>query len=92
MPHTQSAKKALRQNLKRRAANRATKKTVKTQVKKFLGALTVSGGTAEQRQAEYNAAAAKLDKAAKKRVIHPNAASRKKSQLARRLNAAAAAK
>ncbi len=85
MPHTRSAEKRLRQNEKRRLHNRAVKKTIKGQIKTFLGAL--NGGDAA---AELKAAIRKLDKAAAKRVIHPNAAARKKSQLARRLAAAQA--
>jgi small subunit ribosomal protein S20 len=85
MPHTKSAKKHQRQSEKRRLANRAVKKAIKTQLKRFL---TVAGeGNAEKLQAEYNLAAKKLDKAAAKRVIHPNLAARKKSQLARKLRA-----
>lgn len=90
MPHTKSAKKALRQDAKRRDRNRAVKKALKGQLKKFATALTE--GSAEQKQAEFVAAVKKLDKAGVRRVIHPNAAARKKSQLARKLNAAAAAK
>ncbi len=89
MPHTKSAKKHQRQSEKRRLANRATKKAIKTQIKRFVAA--TSEGNAEKMQAEYNAAAKKLDKAAAKRVIHPNLAARKKSQLARRLRAQATA-
>jgi small subunit ribosomal protein S20 len=85
MPHTKSAKKHQRQSEKRRLANRATKKAIKTQIKRFLAA--AGGGNAEKLQAEYNLAAKKLDKAAAKRVIHPNLAARKKSQLARKLRA-----
>jgi len=88
MPHTKSAKKSLRQDEKRRARNRAVKKALKTQLKKFAG--TVTDGTAEQKQAEFIAAVKRLDKAAARRVIHPNAAARKKSQLARQLAAPAA--
>jgi small subunit ribosomal protein S20 len=88
MPHTKSAKKSLRQDEKRRARNRTVKKGLKTQLKKF--AATLTGGTAEQKQAEYLAAIKRLDKAAARRVIHPNAAARKKSQLARQLAAPAA--
>jgi small subunit ribosomal protein S20 len=84
MPHTRSAKKNLRKSEKRRLANRATKKAVKTQIKKFQAAL---GGPVEELKAQYNLAAKKLDKAAAKRVIHPNLAARKKSQLARALHA-----
>jgi small subunit ribosomal protein S20 len=88
MPHTKSAKKSLRQDEKRRARNRAVKKALKSQLKKFAGTLT--GATAEQKQAEFIAAVKRLDKAAARRVIHPNAAARKKSQLALKLAAPAA--
>jgi small subunit ribosomal protein S20 len=90
MPHTTSAKKALRQTEKRNLRNRATKKAIKNQIKKFLA--VVKDGTPEQKLAELKVCAKKLDKAASNRVIHPNAASRKKSQLAKMLNAPAAKK
>jgi small subunit ribosomal protein S20 len=83
MPHTNSAKKSVRQTEKRRLHNRAVKKAVKTQIKKVLEAVD---GPIEQLQTEYNVAAKRLDKAAAKRVIHPNMAARKKSQLARLLH------
>ena len=85
MPHTKSAKKSLRQDEKRRDRNRAAKKALRTQLKKFAGAQ--KEGTAEQKQAEFVAAVKLLDKAAARRVLHPNAAARKKSQLARQLAA-----
>ena len=81
MPHTKSAKKRLRQNEKRRLRNRSTKSAIKTQIKKVLAA--AKGGTAEGLRTQLNLAAKKLDKAAAKRIIHPNLAARKKSQLAR---------
>jgi small subunit ribosomal protein S20 len=80
MPHTRSAEKSLRQDEKRRLRNRATKKAIKGQIKEFLGAV----GT-DKAAAELKAAIRKLDKAAARRVIHPNAAARKKSQLTRML-------
>ena len=83
MPHTSSAKKALRQDAKRRDRNKAVKKAIKVQIKKFEA--TVKDGTADQKKAEFVAAVKKLDKAAARKVIHPNAAARKKSQLARKL-------
>jgi small subunit ribosomal protein S20 len=85
MPHTSSAEKALRQTEKRRERNRATKKAIKQQIKKFLALL--KDGTPEQKTAEFKICVKKLDKAASKRVIHKNAASRKKSQLAKKLTA-----
>jgi small subunit ribosomal protein S20 len=87
MPHTKSAEKALRQTEKRRLHNRAIKKALKVQVKKFQATLT--GSTPEQRLTEFKSAAKKLDKAAAKHVIHKNRAARLKSQLARQLTAAA---
>lgn len=80
MPHTKSAKKNLRKSEKRRLHNRAVKRTIRTHLKRFLAAI---GGPAEQLQTEYNLAAKRLDKAAARRIIHPNLAARKKSQLAR---------
>ncbi len=86
MPHTSSAKKALRQTEKRNLRNRAEKKAIKIQIKKFLA--VVKEGTTEQRTTEFKAAVRKLDKAATKKVIHRNLAARKKSQLARKLGTA----
>ena len=83
MPHTHSAKKSLRKSEKRRVRNRAIKRTLKTHIKRFLDALD---GPIEMLQQEYNLAAKKLDKAAAKRVIHPNLASRKKSQLGKAMH------
>jgi small subunit ribosomal protein S20 len=68
--------------------NRAAKSAIKTQIKRFLAAVD---GPVDKLREEYNLAAKKLDKAAAKRVIHPNLAARKKSQLARALNQKAAA-
>ena len=82
MPHTRSAKKNLRKNEKRRLVNKAKKRAIKTQLKHFTDALD---GPIEKLREEYNLAAKKLDKAAAKRVVHPNLAARKKSQLARAL-------
>ncbi|WP_425618644.1 30S ribosomal protein S20 [Anatilimnocola sp. NA78] len=87
MPHTSSAKKRQRQNLKRRATNRATKSLLKTQVRKVTAAATAGDLTAAA--TEFKTAAQKLDRAAVKGVIHKNAASRKKSRLAAALKKAA---
>ena len=80
MPHTKSAKKNLRKTEKRRLHNRAIKRSIKTHLKRFLAAVA---GPVEKLQEEYGLAAMKLDKAASRRVIHPNLAARKKSQMAR---------
>lgn len=81
MPITSSAKKALRSSKRKRLVNLAAKekltKTVKT-VKKLVVAKTKEG-TKEALSLAYKA----LDKAAKNGVIKKNAASRKKSRLAK---------
>ena len=68
MPHTTSAKKALRQTAKRNLRNRAEKKAIKIQIKKFLA--VVKEGTPDQKMAEFKAAVRKIDKAATKKG-HP---------------------
>jgi small subunit ribosomal protein S20 len=88
MPHTRSAKKNLRKSQKRRLHNRAAKKGVKGQIKAFQAALN---GPIEELRTQFKLACKRLDKAAAKRVVHPNLAARKKSQLARALNAKEAA-
>ena len=90
MPHTSSARKRLRQTEKRRKRNRAAIKAIKVQIKKLSD--LVGKGAADQVQTEFKLTVKRLDKAAHKRIIHPNAAARKKSQLARLIHAKAGAK
>jgi len=85
MPHTRSARKHLRQTEKRRLKNRSTKKAIKTQIKKLKE--IIAGGPADRIQAEYNLLAKKLDKAAARRIVHPNLAARNKSQMAKLIQA-----
>jgi small subunit ribosomal protein S20 len=84
MPHTRSAKKQLRKITKRRLHNRTVIKAVKTQIKRVLA--VAEEGTVEDLRQQYNLAAKKLDKAAAKRIVHPNLAARKKSQLGKLLH------
>ncbi len=71
MPHTRGASKRLRQSAKRRLQNRATKKAIKTQVKTVLDA---ASGSVDALREQFRLAVKKLDKAAAKRIIHPNMA------------------
>ncbi len=88
MAHSLSAKKRIRQSIKRRARNRARKEVLKDQVKTFLGAL---GGDLAKAETELRKTVSRLDKVASKHTIHKNTASRRRSRLTRRLNAAKAA-
>ena len=87
MPHLKSAKKRMRQTLKRRDHNRATKKALKKQLKSVAEVAGEKQVNLEQLKKEAVIAIKKLDKAAARRVIHPNTAARKKSQIARLINA-----
>ena len=89
MPHTPSAKKSMRQDAIRRARNRAAKKAIKIQIKKLTE--PAKDAALDSLQMELKVAIKKLDKAAARRIIHPNTAARKKSQLARLLNSKAKA-
>ena len=85
MAHSLSAKKRIRQNEKRRTQNRARKSQIKTQVRRFLEA--VSAQDLELAETEFRTTCKKLDQVAITSTIHKNTASRKKSRLQRRLNA-----
>ena len=89
MPRIKSAKKRLRQNVKRRIRNRRVSSAVKTEIKKVSTA--VAEADAARAKAELALAYKKLDKAAAKRVIHRNAASRHKSRLAKKVQKLAGA-
>ena len=87
MAHSRSAKKRIRQNIKRRGLNRWRKNQVAQAVKAFDQALQEgrTDAAAEQLKVVYK----KLDRVVTKGTIHKNAASRKKARLTRRLNQAA---
>jgi small subunit ribosomal protein S20 len=74
------------QNEKRRVANKAVRSELKTRVKN-----AVTSADADTGPEAFRLAVKRIDKAAAKGVIHKNAAARRKSRLARRVAAAAAA-
>ena len=86
MAHSLSAKKRIRQDVKRRARNRWRKGQVKEAVRAFNEAL--SAGEAEQAREQLKAVYRSLDRVAAKGTIHKNAAARHKARLTKRLNAA----
>jgi small subunit ribosomal protein S20 len=82
--HHASALKQQRQGLKHRARNRQNLAKLKTQVKKLRAA--VAKGDAETAKALLSETVSEIDRAAKKGVVHDNAAARYKSRLSRRVN------
>ena len=85
MAHSLSAKKRVKQNLKRRMINRTRKSAVKTQIKHFESAL--AGGDAKAAAEQFRLVAKRLDRVASTSTMHKKTAARKKSRLAKRLNA-----
>jgi small subunit ribosomal protein S20 len=82
LANSSSAEKRIRQERKRREANRAQRSKLKTGLKK-VG----SAESAEAATEAFKEVSGLLDRLATRRVIHPNKAARKKSQLARQLAA-----
>jgi small subunit ribosomal protein S20 len=83
MPHTRSAKKRLRQNQKRYLRNRSVKHAIKTYMRKVLACIENKDlGSARD---YFRLAAKKIDKAAARRIIHPNKGARLKRRLAQKL-------
>jgi small subunit ribosomal protein S20 len=77
-----SQKKRILTNAKATERNKAVKSELRTRVKNAIG----SAGT-EKADEDLRRAVKRLDKAATKGVIHPNAAARRKSRLMRQINA-----
>ncbi len=84
MANIKSAKKRAGTNEKSRIANKMIKTNLKTTEKEFLAA--VASGDSEKALESCKKATKKFDMAATKGVIHKNAADRKKSQFAKKLN------
>ncbi len=85
MAHSLSAKKRIRQNAKRKTINRARKSQVKTQIKYFEAA--VAEGDAVKAAEQLRLATQRIDKSASTSTMHKRTAARKKSRLAKKLNA-----
>lgn len=88
MANIKSALKRIKVAERRTLRNKMVKSAVKTAVKKFD--LAVSAGNLDEAKVLYAKAVKALDQAAAKGVIHKNAAARKKSRLAVKLNKALA--
>ncbi|MBQ8297703.1 MAG: 30S ribosomal protein S20 [Ruminococcus sp.] len=84
MPNIKSAKKRVKVNQTKAAANKARKSNLKTILKKADTACAT--GAADKAEA-IKVAIKRVDQACAKGLMHKNAAARKKSQLAKKLNA-----
>ena len=88
MPHSKSAAKRLKQTEKARFLNKSARSSMKTEIKKVFDA--AAAGKIDEARKLAAFAMKRIDKAAKRRAIHPNAANRKKSQVMVAINKAAA--
>ena len=83
MANIKSQKKRILTNAKRAERNKRTKSELKTRVKHATNTI----GTDDNTEA-VRVAVKRIDMAAAKGIIHPNAAARKKSRLMKKVNAA----
>ena len=90
MANTKSATKEIRVAEARHERNKSVRSLTKTIVHKAESSL--SKGDIEAAKTDIKAASSSLDKAAGAGIIHANAAARKKSRLAKKLNKASVKK
>ena len=89
MPNIKSAKKRVKIIEKKTLRNNMIKSAYKTSVKNFEAA--IEAGKIEEAKTLFAEATKKIDQACSKGVIVKNTAARKKSNLAKKLNAATVA-
>jgi len=83
MPRRKTSLKKKRQDKKKHLRNLTIKQQLKKTVKKFLALL--SAKDTKEAKALLGKVFSQLDKAAKKNIIHPATANRRKSRLTKRL-------
>jgi small subunit ribosomal protein S20 len=89
MANIKSQIKRNRQNGKRHERNKAVRTALKTSTKKVRQAVAAGDGDAARNLQRETAQA--YDKAARRGIVHPRTAARRKSRLAKAANAAASA-
>lgn len=93
MPNTDSARRALRKDERRRVRNKQARSTLRTTVKKVrttAAAVPTGAKTIDETKAALQLAIKKLDQSAAKHLIHRNKAARDKSRLTKLVNALSA--
>jgi len=79
LANTKSAKKRIRSSLRRRERNRRFRVAARTQVKKARQLL--ADGNLDEAEVVVRDASSTLDKAARKGIVHPRNAARRKGRL-----------
>ena len=83
MPIIKSAKKRMRQNARLNARNRMRRSAMRTSIRRLHQA--IDSGDAVAARAEWVRTQGIIDRTARLGIIHPNAAARTKSRLARKV-------
>ncbi len=86
MAHTKSAKRMIAVSREQRKRNRAVKSSMKTFIDRAVE--FIAAKDFERAKEAVRKATVAIDKAAKKGVVHPNNAARRKSRLMKKFNAA----
>ena len=84
LPNIKSAKKRVKVIETKTLRNQMIKSALKTYIKKFEAA--ANGGNKADAEAAFRTAVKKIDQAVSKGIVKKNTASRKKAQLALKLN------
>ena len=85
MARSRSSQKSLRRSIRRGERNKARRTKIKTVLRKFDDAASKKDASAVEKV--FREAAALVDRSANRRTIHRNTAARRKSRMAKRVNA-----
>lgn len=86
MAKSKSVLKREKQNEKRRLKNKSVKSEIKTYMKKVITQL--EAGELDEAKKSFKTLTSKLDKAAKKNILHKNNVANKKSKIGRKIASA----
>lgn len=84
MANHKSAKKRIRQNVKRNARNRSNRSRLRTQITSLRDAL--AAGDKKEGEAKLQPTISLIDSMVNKKILHRNTAARYKSRLTKRVN------
>ena len=90
MARSRSSQKSLRRSIRRGERNKGRRTKIKTVLRNFEDAATRKDPAAAEKA--FREAAALVDRSANRRTLHRNTAARRKSRMARRVNALKPAK
>lgn len=92
MANIKSSQKSIKTDEKRRVKNASFKSSIRTAAKKVEKVLKDQAGDINEANKAYKILVKRLDTASRKNIVHWKTAARKKSRVAKRVNALAAKK